>query len=136
MPQSLFIGYARDNCTVSQVHHVFSSLLGDIIDYIDETTHNDPKGYRYKMFFIHFKASNSILEDAFARIDKDGVFCVHNGHTGRLGEKWFWKVVKVLRSQPYIMSIDEIRRIRLKHVIEHESLFNSLSVQPLPPPPR
>jgi hypothetical protein len=136
MPHSLFIGYARANCSVSHVISVFSSLLGDIIDHVDETTHKDPKGYIYKMFFIHFKASNSKLQDVYSRIDKEGVICVHNGQIGRHGEKWFWKVDKQVVSQPYIMSSDEIRSIRLKHVIEHEAQFHSLSCHPLPPPPK
>ena len=136
MPQSLFIGYSRANFSISQVTSVFSSLLGDIIDHVDETTHKDPKGYLYKMFFIHFKSSNSNLQDVYSRIDKDGGICVHNGQVGRHGEKWFWKVDKLVVSQPYIMSSEEIRSIRLKHVIEHEEQFHSLSCQPLPPPPK
>ena len=95
---SLFIGYARATCSAEQVKQVFNNVLDDdIIAKVDERTKTDPKGYEYKMFFVHFSHTNQHLEQMKTRIIKEGfVPVVYNTEYDKaVGERVerYWKVL-------------------------------------------
>jgi hypothetical protein len=136
MSASLFIGYARSTCTIEGVTATLEAILGpDIIDHIDEAIKKDNKGYDFKMFFIHFKASNSQLEHTYKRIDKEE-FVAFVYATEWDKRKWddktqtygayaqrYWKVTRYIKKEknvvpsiaPHIMSVEEAAALRNKH---------------------
>jgi hypothetical protein len=95
---SLFIGYARTTCTTEQVKTVFNNVLDeDIVTTVDECIKKDPKGYEFKIFFVHFARNNHRLEQMVARISKEGfVPIVYNTEfdkkVGARVER-YWKVL-------------------------------------------
>lgn len=133
MSTSLFIGYARSTCDRAQVQTVLAPLVG-LMHTIDETTRKDSKGYDYKMFFIHFAASNPELDNVIARIGKEGfINIVYDNQWDK--RKWnddthsyganvprFWKVTLFVKkdkpiapiSTPHIMSAEDAALLR-KH---------------------
>lgn len=129
---SLFIGYARATCTTEGVKATLEAILGpDLIDRVDEATKKDNKGYDYKMFFIHFKATNSQLVHTYSRIDKeDFVAFVYatewdkrkwddRTHTYGAYAQRYWKVTRYIKKEkpatpaivPHIMSAEEAAAI-------------------------
>ena len=123
---SLFIGYARSTCSIEGVKATLEAILGpDIIDRVDEAIKKDTKGYDFKMFFIHFKATSSQLEHTYKRIDKeDFVAFVYATEWDK--RKWddrkqeygayaqrYWKVTRYIKKEkpltmvPHIMSAEE-----------------------------
>ena len=124
MSKSLFISHAHGTPKADFVKQVFENILGEgIIDRVDEVTRKDAKGYDFKMFFIHFKASSPRLEDAYSRIDSEGSICIFNGDVDRRsGEKRYWKVTHYVKKDkptpppttPYMMSIEEAAEARTR----------------------
>ena len=125
---SLFIGYARATCSIEAVKATLEAILGpDLIDRVDEAIKKDTKGYDFKMFFIHFKATCSQLEHTYTRIDKeDFVAFVYATEWDK--RKWddrkqeygayaqrYWKVTRYIKKDkpltpavvPHIMSAEE-----------------------------
>ena len=149
---SLYIGYARASCTTEDVKHTFESILGpDIVDHVDESIKKDTKGYDFKMFFIHFKASTAQLEHTYKRIDKETfVSFVYNTEWDR--RKWcdrtqqygayvqrYWKVTHYIKKEkpqvtitPHIMTAEEAALLTPpKHTITNPP---KISVKPDAPP--
>ena len=95
---SLFIGYARATCSTEQVKQVFNNVLEeDIVTTVDERVKTDPKGYEFKIFFVHFSKTNHRLEQMKTRITKEGfVPIVYNmEYDKKVGERVerYWKVL-------------------------------------------
>ena len=95
---SLFIGYARATCSTEQVKQVFNNVLDDdIVTTVDERVKTDPKGYEFKIFFVHFSHTNHRLEQMKTRIAKEGfVPIVYNTeYDKKAGERVerYWKVL-------------------------------------------
>ena len=130
---SLFIGYARATCTIEGVTATIEAILGpDIIERVDEACKKDTKGYDFKMFFIHFKATNSQLEHTYKRIANEGdirfVYATEwdrrkwNDATQEYGAKVqrYWKVTIYIKKDkpvapaivPHIMSAEEAAALR------------------------
>ena len=124
---SLFIGYARSTCTTEQVKEVFNNIMDEeIVTSVDECVKKDPKGYEFKIFFVHFARNNHRLEQMVARIGKEGfVPIVYNTEfdkkVGARVER-YWKVLPftpkpVKVSDVHIMSEEEAAKIpRPKHL--------------------
>ena len=95
---SLFIGYARTTCSKEQVKEVFNNIMDeDIVSNVDECVKKDPKGYEFKIFFVHFARTNHRLEQMVTRISKEGfVPIVYNTEfdkkVGARVER-YWKVL-------------------------------------------
>jgi hypothetical protein len=127
---SLFIGYARASCSVESVKATIEHILGpDIVDRVDEALKKDTKGYDFKMFFIHFKATSTQLEHTYKRISKEGfVAFVYDTEWDR--RKWcertqeygayvqrYWKVTLYVKKdkpatiEPHIMTAEEVALI-------------------------
>ena len=127
---SLFIGYARSSCSVESVKTTIEHIRGpNIVDRVDEAVKKDTKGYDYKMFFIHFKATSTQLEHTYKRIAKeDFVAFVYDTEWDR--RKWnnetqaygayvqrYWKVTlyvkkdKPVTIEPHIMTAEEVALI-------------------------
>lgn len=125
---SLFIGYARATCTVEAVKSTLEAILGpDIVERVDEANKKDTKGYDYKMFFIHFKATSSQLDHTYKRIDNEAfvafVYATEwdkrkwNNETQEYGDyaQRYWKVTRYIKKEkpvvpsiaPRIMSAEE-----------------------------
>ena len=155
MSSSLFIGYARANCTIESVKATIEAILGpDLIDRVDEATKKDTKGYDYKMFFIHFKATSSQLNHTYSRIDKE-TFVAFVYATEWDKRKWephtqsygayvqrYWKVTRYVKKEkiaivPHIMSAEEVatsRNIdpeakRAKVMPKIENMFAALALE-------
>jgi len=95
---SLFIGYARATCSAEQVKQVFNNVFEeDIVTTVDERVKTDPKGYEFKIFFVHFSKSNHRLEQMVGRISKEGfVPIVYNTeYDKKVGARVerYWKVL-------------------------------------------
>ena len=108
---SLFIGYARSTCTTEQVKEVFNNIMDeDIVTSVDECVKKDPKGYEFKIFFVHFARNNHRLEQMVARISKEGfVPIVYNTEFDKkLGQRVerYWKV---LPFTPKPVKISDVR---------------------------
>ena len=126
---SLFIGYARASCTAENVKSTLENILGpNIIERIDEAVKKDTKGYDFKMFFIHFKATSTQLEHTYKRITKEGfVALVYDTEWDRRNGAYvqrYWKVTlyvkkeKPVTVEPHIMTAEEVALISPpKHVI-------------------
>jgi hypothetical protein len=121
MANTLYISHAHISCNAGFVKQVFEDILGDIIDHVDEVTRKHDKGYDFKRFYIHFKASNSKLENTLSRIDKEEFVNITNGQVDRrTGEKRFWKVSlyikkdKPVAAKPYMMSAEESAATRAR----------------------
>jgi len=128
---SLFIGYARSNCTTQQVKDVFNNVLDDdIVTNVDERVKTDPKGFDFKVFFVHFSHTNHRLEQFKSRIAKEGFVPIiyKTEYDKKLGERVerYWKVLPfnpkpkpVEVSGIRIMSEEETARIaRPKHLAD------------------
>ena len=130
---SLFIGYARSNCTTQQVKDVFNNVLDDdIVTNVDERVNKDSKGYEFKVFFVHFSHTNHRLEQFKSRIAKEGFVPIiyKTEYDKKLGERVerYWKVLPfnpkpkpkpVEVSGIRIMSEEETARIaRPKHLAD------------------
>lgn len=149
---SLYIGYARASCTIEDVKHTFEAILGpDIVERVDESVKKDTKGYDFKIFFIHFKASSDKLEHTYKRIDKETfVSFVYNTEWDR--RKWcdrtqqygayvqrYWKVTHYIKKEapkvtiaPHIMTAEEAALLTPpKHTITNPP---KISVKPDAPP--
>lgn len=135
---SLFIGYARASCTTEDVKDTLEAILGpDIVDHVDEGLRKDAKGYDFKMFFIHFKASSSQLEHTYKRITQEGFvafvyktewdrrkWCDRTQQNGAYAER-YWKVTHYVKKEnptptiaPHIMTVEEAALLTPpKHVI-------------------
>jgi hypothetical protein len=139
---SLFIGYARASCTVESVKATIEHILGTgIVDRVDETTKKDTKGYDFKMFFIHFKATSTQLEHTYKRIAKEDFvafvydtewdrrkWCVRTQEYGAYVQR-YWKVTLYIKKEkpvnptiePHIMTAEEAASLRPpKHITEHK----------------
>ena len=98
---SLFIGYARSTCTTEQVKEVFNNIMDeDIVTSVDECVKKDPKGYEFKIFFVHFKQEdNDQLVHFMVRLKMapDGFIPVvySTEYDKKLGERVerYWKVL-------------------------------------------
>ena len=128
---SLFIGYARSNCTTEQVKNVFNNVLDDdIVTNVDERVKTDDKGYEFKMFFVHFSHTNHRLENMVQRIAKESFVPIiyKTEYDKKLGERVerYWKVLPfnpkpkpIEMSGIRIMTEEETARIaRPKHLAD------------------
>ena len=94
---SLYIGYARTTCTTEQVKTVFNIVLDEeIVTTVDELVKKDPKGYEFKVFFVHFSHTNHRLEQMVSRIRKEGFVTIvyiteYDKKLGTRVER-YWKV--------------------------------------------
>ena len=141
---SLFIGYARASCSIESVTATIESILGpDIVDRVDEATKKDSKGYDFKMFFIHFKATSTQLEHTYKRIAKEDFvafvyatewdkrkWCPRTQEYGAYVQR-YWKVTLYVKKDnpatiaPHIMSAEEVALIcPPKHTkdVEHKDV--------------
>jgi hypothetical protein len=149
--KSLYIGYARASCTIEDVKHTFEAILGpDIVERVDESVKKDTKGYDFKIFFIHFKASTAQLEHTYQRIDKETfVSFVYNTEWDR--RKWcdrtqqygayvqrYWKVTHYIKKEtpkvniaPHIMTAEEAALLTPpKHTISNPPKISDKPEEP------
>ena len=87
-----------------------SILEEEIVTSVDECVKKDPKGYEFKIFFVHFARNNHRLEQMVARISKEGfVPIVYNTEFDKkLGQRVerYWKV---LPFTPKPVKISDVR---------------------------
>ena len=123
---SLFIGYARATCSAEQVKQVFNNVLDeDLVATVDERVKTDPKGYEFKIFFVHFSRTNHRLEQMKTRITKEGFIPIvyNREYDKKVGERVdrFWKVLPFTPKPAQItgvriMTEEETARIARKHI--------------------
>ena len=111
MASTLFIGYARSTCTTEQVKEVFNNIMDeDIVTSVDECVKKDPKGYEFKIFFVHFARNNHRLEQMVARISKEGfVPIVYNTEFDKKVGARVERYWKVLPFTPKPIKISDVR---------------------------
>jgi hypothetical protein len=108
---TLFIGYARSTCTTEQVKEVFNNIMDeDIVTSVDECVKKDPKGYEFKIFFVHFSQTNHRLQNIIDRIGKEGfVPIVYNTEFDKKVGTRVERYWKVLPFTPKPIKVSDVR---------------------------
>jgi hypothetical protein len=108
---SLFIGYARTTCSKEQVKEVFNNIMEEeIVTSVDECVKKDPKGYEFKIFFVHFSQTNHRLQNIIDRISKEGfVPIVYNTEFDKKLGKRVERYWKVLPFTPKPIKVSDVR---------------------------